>query len=101
MKTKEEYFADCREEEKRKDIERQLKWRNEILEEITEWSYVKLKEEYIKVRLSRISYGGSFAPGMMWDWCKEECRFCDLEYIQGRHDSCCDNCSTDSRRLCD
>ena len=91
MKTKEEYFRDAEEERRRKSAERKVKWCKEINDEIFTWSYKKLKEEYIKCRLSRISYGGPVSSGI-WDWSKEECRFCGLEYVEGAHDDCCDDC---------
>lgn len=91
MKTKEQFFREEREERKRKSIERRVKWRNEILEEIFTWTYRKLQEEYVKVRLARISYHSPISAGMAWDIFKNECRFCDLEYIYG-HENCCDDC---------
>lgn len=97
MKTKEQYFAEAKEEAKRKDIERRVKWRNEILEEISKWNYVKLKEEYIKSRLSRISYGGSISSGTLWRYAHDECRFCGLEYVEGKHDDCCDDCFEENK----
>jgi len=92
MLTKKQYFEEYREKEKRKSIERKIEWRNEILEETKDWSYLKLKEEYVKCRLSRISYHSPISAGLIWDWSFEECRFCGLEYIQGRHEVCCDDC---------
>ena len=56
----------------------------------------KLKEEYIKVRLSRIVYAPGISDGMLWDWSKDECRFCDLEYV-GEHINCCDDCWEDHK----
>ena len=91
MKTKEEYFKDEAEKEHRKTEEFKEKLTREILEEIKGWDSDKLKEEYTKCRLSRISYGGSISAGWMWSWSKEECRFCGLEYIYG-HEHCCDDC---------
>jgi len=92
MKTKEQYFKEAKEQEKIKAKERERKWRNEITDEIFGWMYHKLKEEYIKLRLSRISYSSPISSIIVWKYCHEECRFCDLEYIQGEHDECCDNC---------
>ena len=92
MKTKEQYFAECREREKIASEERREKWTQEIMEELKEWDSDKLEEEYIKCRLGRISYGGSISPSILWDFSHEECVFCGVEYIQGAHESCCDDC---------
>lgn len=92
MKTKEQYFEAEAEKEKIARAERKVKWTQEIMEEIKEWDSDKLEEEYIKQRLARISYGGSISSGTLWKWSHEECRFCGLEYIQGAHNDCCDNC---------
>lgn len=91
MKTKKEYFRDAYENERRESVERKVKWRNEILEEINGWSYTKLKEEYINLRLAKISYYNPFPSGTVWNIFKEECRFCGMEYIYG-HETCCDDC---------
>lgn len=91
MKTKEQYFKDEKEEAKKRAEERKVKWTQEILEEIKDWEIGKLIEEYIKVRLSRISYSSPVSAWVMWDMLKEECRFCDFEYIYG-HENCCDDC---------
>ena len=90
MKTKEQYFKACREEEEEKKKVREEKYRNETLIEISDWSIEKLKEEYVKISLSKISFYDPFSSGMLWDWLKEECRFCDLEYVEGKHNDCCD-----------
>ena len=92
MKTEEEYFKDVREKRIKEDKERRLKYRKEIFEEIREWDIGKLQEEYVQTRLGRISFCSPNFGGMMWDWCKEECRFCGLEYVQGEHEDCCDDC---------
>ena len=91
MKTKEQYFKEARERREAKHKAWEEEFTNEIMEEIKEWDSDKLEEEYIKCRLARVSYSGSFSAGLLWDWSKEECRFCGLEYIQG-HETCCDNC---------
>jgi len=91
MKTEEEYFKDAYEEEKKEAEERKLKWRNDILEKISEWDFEKLKEEYVKSDLARIRYHNPITVGFIWDTFKDECRFCSLEYIYG-HETCCDDC---------
>lgn len=95
MKTKEQYYKEQEEIAKRKAIERKIKWRNEVSEEIREWSYVKLREEYIKCRLSRISYSGGISIG--WKYIHDDCRFCGLEYTQGKYDDCCDDCFEENK----
>jgi len=92
MLTAEEYFKQEREKAEIKAKEREEKWTKEIMEEIKEWDSDKLEDEYIKLRLSRISYYDPITPGMAWDLFHEECRFCGLEYIQGEHNDCCDDC---------
>ena len=91
MKTKEQYFKEQKEIAKKKAKERREKWRNEILEEIKDWDYEKLKEEYVTKYLARISYSGPLSSGLMWKYNHEDCRFCGLEYIYG-HENCCDDC---------
>lgn len=91
MKTKKEYFRDAYENERRESVERKVKYSNEILKEISGWMYHKLKEEYINLRLAKVSYYNPIPPGTLWNIFKEECRFCDMEYIYG-HDNCCDDC---------
>ena len=92
MKTKEQFFEEAIKEAKIEAKERERKWRNEIIDEISGWMYHKLKEEYIKLRLARISYSNPITSGMTWKYFHDECRFCGLEYISGEHDECCDNC---------
>ena len=92
MKTKEQYFKDEIEKEKIKSKERELKWTQEIMEEIKDWDTDKLEDKYVKLRLARISYHNPVSSGMAWKYFHEECRFCDLEYIQGKHEDCCDDC---------
>jgi len=91
VKTKEQYFKEAREEAKKEAEEREEKWTQEIMEEIKEWDSDKLEDEYLKLRLSRISYHNPVSAGMIWDIFKSECRFCGLEYIYG-HENCCDDC---------
>lgn len=97
MKTKEQYFKDIKEEAKKRSEERRLKWAKEIAEEIKGWSIKKLEDEYIKVRLSKISYGGFTPSGTIWKHIHDECRFCGLEYTQGKHDDCCDDCFEENK----
>jgi len=92
MKTREEYIKDEAEKEKIKSEERKVKWTQEIMEEIKGWSIKELEEEIVKQRLARISFSPGFPVGVIWDFCKEECRFCGLEYVEGKHDDCCDDC---------
>lgn len=91
MKTEKQFYKEEREKAKKEAEERELKWRNKILEEISEWDHEKLKEEYVQTRLTRISYHNPVTSGMIWDMFKDECRFCGLEYIYG-HENCCDDC---------
>ena len=91
MKTKEQYFKEAKEAERLEDEEREVKWHNEILEKIKDWDREKLKEEYVRSRLARISYSNPFPIGVSWDIFKSECRFCGFEYIYG-HETCCDDC---------
>ena len=95
MKTKEQYYTDEEERLEKESKERRLKWRNEILEEIKGWSIKELEEGIVKCRLSRISYSGGISIG--WKHIHETCRFCGLEYVQGKHDDCCDNCWEDNK----
>ena len=90
MKTKEQYYADEEVRLKKESEERQLKWTQEIMEEIKEWDSDKLEDEYIKCRLARISYSGGISFG--WKYLHDDCRFCGLEYVYGKHDDCCDDC---------
>ncbi len=92
MKTEEQYFKEEVEKEKKEAKQRERKSRQKISDEISGWIYEKLKEEYIKLRLTRILYYNPITVGMAWDMFKSECRFCGLEYIQGEHEDCCDDC---------
>ncbi len=92
LKTKAQYFKEEYEKEKIEAEERKLKWTQEIMREINEWDTDKLVDEYIKLRLARISYHNPITAGMGWKYFHEECRFCGLKYISGEHDDCCDNC---------
>ena len=91
MKTEDQYFKDAYDKEKKEAAERKVKWRNDILLEISEWDFEKLKEEYVQTRLARISYHNPISEGMVWDIFKDECCVCDLEYIYG-HENYCDDC---------
>lgn len=92
MRTKAEYFKDVQEKQEKDERESRIKYRNEILEEIKDFDFEKLKEAYINVKLSKISYHSFGNGSMMWDWHKEDCRFCGTEYIYGKHEECCDEC---------
>ena len=91
MKTEEQYFKEAREREEKEAKKRERKWRNKIIDEISGWIYEKLKHEYIKLRLSKISYYNPASAGLVWSIFKSECMFCGLEYIYG-HENCCDGC---------
>lgn len=89
------YKEFCEEEEERRrkeEEEEEDKYKNDLLEEISEWDIDKLKEEYINCKLSRVSYNHGLPIGTLWDFCSEKCKFCDLEYVGGKHNNCCDNC---------
>ena len=97
MQTKEQFFKDYYDREERERKKKVEKQRNEIVEEISEWDFEKLKEEYIGERLAHISYYSPNVSGWTWDYFHDECRFCGLEYINGEHDNCGNNCWEDNK----
>lgn len=89
MQTKEQFFEEHKKEQAIKRKEMEEKCKNEILQEISDWDFEKLKEEYVRVRLSKISYNYGMPAYSMWKMFKHECIICSLEYAFGKHDQYC------------
>lgn len=86
MKTKKQYFKESEREMKRSRME----YNKKIAKEIDEMSTTELKWTLFDKWHHILIY--SRHDEMIWDMAHEECRFCGVEYIRGRHEDCCDDC---------
>ena len=91
MKTKQQYLKEC----KRRNLKTHRDYKRNYAKEIDEMDMNTLKWKLLIYMNRGLSIGSNYIIG--WEYIREECRFCDVEYIEGKYNKCCDNCFEENK----